>query len=72
MKKLCLWKYNGTASVIYDEGEQSDCRHNTWFLISDTRIFRQQKLQSNSRDISVSFILFYEKRSSNLFTAQPN
>ena len=40
-------------SVIYHEGEHSHCGHytsgvevdNTWFLISDTRILRQRKLQ---------------------------
>ena len=36
---------------------------NTWFLISDTRILRQQKLQCSSRDISVPYILIYKKRS---------
>ena len=47
--------------VIYHEGEQSHCGHDTsgvnvdnnWFLISsDTRILRQQKLHCCSRDTS--------------------
>ena len=37
--------------------------NNTWFLISDTRILRQQKLQCNSRDTSVPYILIYKKNS---------
>ena len=48
------------SGVICYEGEQSHCRHyilgvnmdSTLFLISDTRILRQQKLHCNSRDIS--------------------
>ena len=55
--------------VIYHEGEQSHCGHytsgvnvnSTWFFISDTRILRQQKLQCNSRDTSVPYILIYKK-----------
>ena len=30
---------------------------NTWFLISDTRTLRQQKLRCRSRDISVPFLV---------------
>ena len=49
------------SDVIYHEGEQSHCGHytsgvnvnNTWFLISDTRILRQQRLQCNSKDTNV-------------------
>ena len=37
--------------------------NNTWFLISGTRVLRQQKLQCSSRDISVPYILIYKKRS---------
>ena len=44
---------------------------NTWFLISDTRILRQQKLQCCSRDIRVPYILIYKKRS-NFLVAPPN
>ena len=65
--------------VIYHEGEQSHCGHyklrvnmvHTWFLISNTRILRQQKLQCSSRDISVSYILIYTKKS-NFLVAPPN
>ena len=40
------------SDVIYNEGEKPHCGHypsginvdNTWLLISDTRILRQQKL----------------------------
>ena len=57
------------SGVIYHEGEQSHCGHytsevnmnNTWFLISDTRILRQQKLQCDSRDTSVPYILIHTK-----------
>ena len=34
---------------------------NTWSLISDTRMLRQQKLQCSSKDISVPYILIYER-----------
>ena len=44
---------------------------NTWFLISDTRILRQQKLQCSSSDISVPYILIYKKKS-NFLVAPPN
>ena len=44
---------------------------NTWFLISDTRILRQQQVQCSSRDISVPYILIYEKRS-NFQVVSPN
>ena len=55
------------SGVIYHEEEQFHCGHytlgvnlhNSWFLISDTRILSQQKLQSSSRDISVTYILIY-------------
>ena len=58
------------SDVIYHEGEYSHCGrytsevnvNNTWFLISDTRILRQQKLQCNSRDISFPYILIYKKK----------
>ena len=70
-EEISLWGNRMVLSgVIYHEGEQSHCGHytsevnmnNTWFLISDTRILRQQKLQCNSRDTSVPYILIYEKR----------
>ena len=44
---------------------------NMWFLISDTRILRQQKLQCSSSDISVPYILIYKKKS-NFLVASPN
>ena len=67
------------SGVIYQEGEQCHCEHytsgvnvdNTWFLISYTRILRQQKLQSSSRDITVRYILIYKKRI-NFLLAPPN
>ena len=67
------------ADVICHEGEQSHCRHyisgvnlgNTWFLISDTRILRQQKLQCNSRNIIVTYILICKKKN-NFLAAPPN
>ena len=43
--------------------------NNTWFLISDTRILRQQKLQCNSRDTSVPYVLIYKKN--NFLVAPP-
>ena len=52
-QEISLWGNRMVLSgVIYHEGEQSHCGHytsgvnvdNTWFLISDTRILRQQKL----------------------------
>ena len=67
------------SGVIYREAEHSHCGHytsgvnvdNTWFLISDTRILRQQKLRCSSRDISVPYILSY-KNKSNFIVASPN
>ena len=70
-EEILLWGNRMVLSgVIYHEGEQSHCGHytsevnmnNTWFLISDTRILRQQKQQCNSRDTSVPFILIYKKK----------
>ena len=57
------------SDVIYNEGEKPHCGHypsginvdNTWLLISDTRILRQQKLQCSSRDISNSYIFIKRK-----------
>ena len=56
--------------VIYHEGQQSDCGHytsevqmdNTWFFISDTTALRQKKFQCNSRDVSVPYVLIYERK----------
>ena len=71
-EEISLWGNRMVLSgVIYREGEQSHCGHyasgvnmdNTWFLISDTRILRQQKPQCSSRDISVLYILIYKKKS---------
>ena len=79
-EEIALWGNRMVLSgVIYHEGEQSHCGHytsgvsvdNMWFLISDTRILRQQKLQCSSRDISVSYILIYKKKS-NFEVAPPN
>ena len=66
------------SDVIYHEGEQSHCRHytsgvnvnNTWFSTSNTSILRQQKLQCNSRDTGVTYILIYKKN--NFLVAPPN
>ena len=62
------------SSVIYHEGQQSDCGHyisevqmdNTWFFISDTTVLRQKKFQCNSRDVSVPYILIFERRNNSL------
>ena len=79
-QEISLWGNRMVLSgVIYHEGEQSHCGHytsgvnvdNTWFLISDTRILRQQKLWCSSRDISVPYILTYKKKS-NFLVAPPN
>ena len=35
---------------------------NTWFFISDTTVLRQIKFQCNSGDVSVPYILIYERR----------
>ena len=35
---------------------------NTWFFIRDTTVLRQKKFQCNSRDVSVPYVLIYEKR----------
>ena len=67
------------SGIIYHEGEQSPCGHyrsgvkvsNTWFLISDTRILKKQKLLCSSKDISVPYIIIYEKITKFL-TALPN
>ena len=60
-----------SGTVYHEVRKQSHCRHytsgvnvdNTWFLISDTRILRQQKLQCCSSDTSVPYIFIYKKRS---------
>ena len=61
-KEISLWRNRMVLSGgIYGEGEQSHCGHytlevkvdNAWFLISDTRILRQCKLQCSSKDISL-------------------
>ena len=70
-EEISLWGNRMVLSgVIYHEGEQSHCGHytsgvnvnNTWFLISDTIILREQKLQCNSRYTSVPYILIYKKK----------
>ena len=69
-EEISLWGSRMFLSgVNYHEGEQSHYEHytsgvnmsNTWFLISDTRILRQQKRQCNSRDTSIPYILIYKK-----------
>ena len=70
-EEISLWGNRMVLlGVIYHEAEQSHCRHytsgvnvnNTWFLISNTRILMQQKLQCNSRGTSVRYILIYIKK----------
>ena len=77
-EEITLWGNKVVLfSVIYHEGEQSDCRHytsgfmmeNTWFLICDTKFWGQQKLQCNSRNIIVTYILFCKKRSNRFLTS---
>ena len=77
---ISLWNNRMVLSgVIFHEGEQSPCGHytsavnvdNTWFLISGTRILRQQKLLCSSRDIYVPYILIY-KKGVNFLVAPPN
>ena len=45
-------------------------RSNTWFLVGDTRLLREKKLQCNSRDTSIPYILIYKKN--NFLVAPPN
>ena len=70
-EEVVLWGNTMVLSgVIYHEGQQSDCGHytsevqvnNTWFFISDTTLLKQKKFQCNSRDVSVPYILIYERR----------
>ena len=79
-EEISLWGNRMVLSgVICHEAEQSHCRHytsgvnvnNTWFLINNTRILRQQKLQCNSRGTSVPYILIYIKKN-NFLVAPPN
>ena len=68
-QEISVWGNRMVLSgVIYHEREQSHCGH--WFLVSDTRILRQQKLQCNSRDTSVPYILIYKKN--NFLVDPPN
>ena len=78
-EEISLWGNRIVLSgVIYHEGEQSHCGNytsgvkvdNTWILISDKRILRQRKLQYNPKDVSVPYILIYE-RITNFLTAPP-
>ena len=71
-EEISLWGNRMVLSgVIYHEGEQSHRGlftsgvnlDNTWFLISDTIILRQQKLQCSSNDISVPYVLIFKKKS---------
>ena len=41
---------------------------NTWFFISDTTVLRQKKFQCNSWDVSVPYILNYERRNNLLMS----
>ena len=77
--EISLWGNRIVLSgVIYHEPEQSHCRHytsgvnfhNSWFLICDVRILRQQTLQCSTRDIITPYILIYKK--SNFLVAPPN
>ena len=70
-EEIVLWGNTVVLSgIIYHKGQQSDCGHytsevqmdNAWFFISDTTVLRQKKFQCNSRDVSVSYTLIYEKR----------
>ena len=79
-EEISLWGNRIVLSdVIYHEAEQSHCGHytsgvnvdNTWFLINNTRILRQQKLRCRSRDISVPYILIFKKKKKFL-VAPPN
>ena len=73
-EEISLWRNRMVLSGVIYEGEQSHCRHyksdNTWFLMSDTRILRQQYLQCSLRDIIVPYILICE-RITNFLTAPP-
>ena len=69
-EEMSLWGNRMVLpGVIYHEGEWSHCEHytsgvmvdNTYFLISDTRILRQRKLHCSSNDISLLYILTYER-----------
>ena len=54
------------SGVIYHGEEQSHCGHytsgvkvgNTWFLISDTKMLRQQELLCSSKDIVCYMAIF--------------
>ena len=67
------------SGILHQEGGQYDCEHctfgvkleNTWFLISDARLLKQQKLQHNSRHKSVPYILIYERKN-NFLIAPPD
>ena len=70
-EEIVLWGNTMALSgVICHDGQQSDCGHytsevqmdNSWFFISDTTVLRQRKFQCNSRDLSVPYILIYERR----------
>ena len=41
---------------------------NTWLFISDTTVLRQKKFQCNSWDVSVPYILNYERRNNFLMS----
>ena len=60
-RKNCYFHHCYTSSVRVD---------NTWFLISDARVLRPQKLQSSSKDIIVPYILICEKITN--FLTAPN
>ena len=57
-------EYSLIADIIHHCGHYTSGVNvnNTWFLISDTRILRQQKPQCNSRDTPVANVLIYVKK----------
>ena len=61
---VIMREYSVIADIIHHCGHYTSGVNvnNTWFLISDTRILRQQKLQCNSRDIPVANVLIYIKK----------
>ena len=70
-EEIVLWGNTMVLSgVIYHKGQQSDYGHytsevqmdNAWFFISDTTVLRQKKFQCNSRDVTIPYILIYERK----------
>ena len=75
----CILKLIDLKCSHTTNGEHSYCGpyisgvklENTWFFISDTGILKQEKLQCNSRDMSVPYILIYKRRN-NFLTVSPD